>query len=1720
MADSTTDQGSSRPKSRQSIAHMPSAKTAASRDNATTDIAALQARHTEAKAAKKKSRGKSLGPGGLEALKESTGNATKVKRPYLVAKAHFVDFRQTTTPFQIKSILKPSIPLTPPKAIPSFDELRKRSTGKDRPQAKSNPEELLIDFSTPGPGGQDGGAVSMSGAENVADPFSPIVRRSPRKTDGASGSAEVLERQQEEERKRLAEKEAILERRAARRKSLANRRVSFAPEATLHTWSVMELAEDSTTSSASNSTRRQSSMTAAQSPIKSIGSPETANASSTPAELTGELLVKESPAKQSNVSQKKRRRRSSGLAEPMLDDVEESMYSSSPSGDVTTDSSPVRVEEGIESSDESDTDGDTAMSLEDGTSHTVASEDSGSSTPSSLEERLRQAADQAGTRGIEYDEHGEDFPMEMVTGTVTNAFQNWAQGRAHEIANDEMLDPENLDPYAASLPAKQENDVEIEDESDDQSGEMSMDVTSAVGGIVTGRSPSKTCSRSPVARRRSSIRRRRSSGNESTFDETMDFTVMQGGIISAEAEQTVNSRVSDEDISMEFTHAAGGVLSGAVAGYSMVSEHTEENLAMDMTTAVGGILPPIEEQTEPQTDVEEQTVAMDMTRAVGGILPNNRVTRQSPRNATFTSPRRLPAEETKPKSPPKTHQHRTSIASETGSPSLALKPRLSGRSQRSAAKAVAAPLPEQQNSTPVKSQMRTQQGTPSKQVTPLPPRAETPNKTPSSANVSHRTASPKKLFKAEIKARTSPASAKRNALFSPGKQTPSVILKAPKPQIGRRRSSGIGIDKDGIGSPRVTELLNRRSSIGDAAPQFKLVSIEPTMLHSEDPQQLVQEVEAERAEEQRRESGRFIMEQEADEPQDENLTLQLKDMIESMTPQKPKSGKLKGRKSLAVGGAKGLLGKRPAELDMDDDDEADSTPKRLRVVSREGSPVKKVHLPKPPSKDETTGRLGTKLQKSLQEMTDNDNATPNLGAASPSKNVVALSPATTKRFKDIKVNDEARPESFEDKLDNVVGAIDISTVQMEEGSARGEEAKISLQQFLNMTNIHFIELSTTKRRHTIAQSTPAAGSQTNRDGSDTADNFVAAATTLPLLELYQHATRELKSYISAGRKIIRSIEAETLADQPPLFREYIDARPDVKIVMDNQFRNGKANARLQSKEGWYQWRAQLVEGLKNGLEGIDQGMQADLQLLQQQQLMLDSVLPQLNQERIDLECQRASLQQSLEELDSVHHESLTNCRRELQNADEYCLQRSTLLESLREQMREKEEALLAAAELKSEMKDQITEADRVREENKGWPVADVLSLRSKVDAIEKQTGWRLITAEEDIDGPTESGPALTMIYKDHLRLFFYPQAFQYKASDAPRRRSGRRSASTSGPNAPISLTYAPADLEDSDANPSEPPTEKRFFLQLVRSQLHAYAMMPKRSVSPRTMLSTVSQGWDLACKISEELRLLNLVGIATVSILSDEKLGVKLMLITPEHGRIDIEFAITVAVLNDGDIVASTSVTAHAVYGRSVELLSGGKGRKVQHALGREAESRVLGEGAFVGAIHGLEEWLCGQDKVRQETKKEEVMIASVPKPVDSPKTTAGPSTLAPASAPAAPKRSPLAPKRTNPLQKKALPVPKQRLEKINPQPLFQHHQDQHHPSSEKENFKQSLSISGKVSSHHPLHRSQPEEKGTVDATAGWEQIVPRAAIPPEMQEAMMHTTPIKRVGALRRSPI
>jgi kinetochore protein Spc7/SPC105 len=68
---------------------------------------------------------------------------------------------------------------------------------------------------------------------------------------------------------------------------------------------------------------------------------------------------------------------------------------------------------------------------------------------------------------------------------------------------------------------------------------------------------------------------------------------------------------------------------------------------------------------------------------------------------------------------------------------------------------------------------------------------------------------------------------------------------------------------------------------------------------------------------------------------------------------------------------------------------------------------------------------------------------------------------------------------------------------------------IQLQEFLDMTNIHFMELTTTKRRHTLAHgSRKKHASNATEDGSGKGisldDRVTAGFCIVPMLELYQH----------------------------------------------------------------------------------------------------------------------------------------------------------------------------------------------------------------------------------------------------------------------------------------------------------------------------------------------------------------------------------------------------------------------------------------------------------------------------------------------------------------------------------------------------------------------------------------------------------------------------------------
>lgn len=1085
----------------------------------TADVGSLfSSKRAPIEKAGRKSRSKSIGPGGLDALKDTAGNRRKVCVRRICGRMLLTLYKSLVAipnppP---KSILKPTMP--PLREIPAHISARKGSPKKITPPS-AHKMGNLIDFDV----GPVYPSLTVSGTEMLVNPFqisgSPAVNET-RVTLRTEEEQQAAAREREEKERAELEKE-ITSRRDARRKSLANRRVSFAPEATLHTWDVVVEYQDSTTSSnATNSTRRASSMTQDSTGSNVAASSDPLEAPSTPPEQIEEDSVTASPEHQRDLHQKKRRR--SSIIPPMnFNNPDDEGFSSSPfSGE--SDGSAEELIEDDGKSDSEDDDG-TMMSLDGGdtTNMSMASvSDASTATSNRLDEALRQAARHSGNQDEEEDE------------SVVASFAPWTKRKnTQEMVSH--LDQENVNPFSPAF-----SKVAPVDENDENGDEMTMDMTRAVGGIIPadlsepededgmsmdvtrafGGIISNPVQKVPASRRKSlpaklrQSTRRVSSDNSSSMDDgTMDLTMAIGGIQPQPmADDTIEQ---DEDMTMEFTSVIGGVLSQlkpqdkprerivkatsprrTSTGHrqsiesSARDESMDLDMDMDMTMVMGGIKPSTPDILSPEPDL---TIGMEMTTALGGILqPGNstgnrlQAKRIMEMETDFgSSPFRAdPIPESTVKMPMPTH---TTI-SNTGSPSII---GFRGQGLRRSATARNSSTPKKQGSTKGETPIK-KPTTPSKQLTPQPQRPTTPGKTPPSKNIVMRTSSPKRLFREEIKsARSTPQSLENNKLATPNKlfqrdiktgaATPSFIL-TPKP----RRNSGVGLDRAGLGSPRVAALLDRRGSLVEQAKSFTPTRLDHVQnaVRFADPRAMEEEVDRERAIDEDRENARTILEREADQGEDKDATLNLKEIIESLSPKKRS---LRGRKSLHVGAAKGILGKRPAELDHDDDDDDDEDNGGVkRLKNHHGSPVKSVKLQAPPSKAETlSGRT-----------VRDDTLTTSL---TPKQSPVKLrSPSYSGHFKDVEAissTPKIPPPAEKEPVENP---------DVDEESY--EDDRIQLQDFLNMTSIRFMELTTTKRRHTIAPKSEAKDSESKPVALE--DCIAAGATTVPMMELFQHVS--------------------------------------------------------------------------------------------------------------------------------------------------------------------------------------------------------------------------------------------------------------------------------------------------------------------------------------------------------------------------------------------------------------------------------------------------------------------------------------------------------------------------------------------------------------------------------------------------------------------------------------
>ena len=169
--------------------------------------------------------------------------------------------------------------------------------------------------------------------------------------------------------------------------------------------------------------------------------------------------------------------------------------------------------------------------------------------------------------------------------------------------------------------------------------------------------------------------------------------------------------------------------------------------------------------------------------------------------------------------------------------------------------------------------------------------------------------------------------------------------------------------------------------------------------------------------------------------------------------------------------------------------------------------------------------------------------------------------------------------------------------------------------------------------------------------------------------------------------------------------------------MDNQFKNVKTHARLSSKAMWYEWRMKLLDELKKGLNSISEGMEQDDSALRRQQELLQSVLPALLAKHEALEQESQKLQTHAQELANCDQNELNDAREKLRATEDDIENKRGRVEEMILKLKEKEDSIEAVVESKEECLSHIKEAERIREEFRGWSASEVSLLKCPFSAI-------------------------------------------------------------------------------------------------------------------------------------------------------------------------------------------------------------------------------------------------------------------------------------------------------------------------------------------------------------------------------------------------------------------
>ncbi|KAG8743949.1 hypothetical protein FRC10_011135 [Ceratobasidium sp. 414] len=304
-----------------------------------------------------------------------------------------------------------------------------------------------------------------------------------------------------------------------------------------------------------------------------------------------------------------------------------------------------------------------------------------------------------------------------------------------------------------------------------------------------------------------------------------------------------------------------------------------------------------------------------------------------------------------------------------------------------------------------------------------------------------------------------------------------------------------------------------------------------------------------------------------------------------------------------------------------------------------------------------------------------------------------------------------------------------------------EVPSISASDFLKMTRISFMDGLTVKRRSTIGLGVLGRGRDESQPPAGVADYIVAMTVGMPQLETFNYAAKELKEYISNGKKAIRILEDDLDANNPYLFKEYLASGEEDRRAIEETLGGHKEAMRMRSKMSWYKWRHGFVQEMQAAAGQEAELLKQDLESLRAVGNRFSEPIPSLREQHAKLKAQLAAERAAVEAVKDCDPEAMEELKAGI-------AEQNTQIESYRADVQSsatKLEKLKAKLEEVESDKRALLDQMRIHQEQLDalHPTVEIVNLRDEFEKLQRLHLWHAVKLEEK---------HIELVYDDRYRV--------------------------------------------------------------------------------------------------------------------------------------------------------------------------------------------------------------------------------------------------------------------------------------------------------------------------------------------------------------------------------